>query len=174
MLQAHYTSILDISQEALDASEKGYQRLMEAVNNLSKHKPGKESGEFDTDQWLKNCYAAMDDDFNSPLLIARLFDAVKFINLVIHKDEPIDKSQLDTLNTMLPVFIYDVLGIEAEQKSGSAAENKLNQTVELLIDLRNKARENKDFQTSDQIRDRLKEFGIQLKDGKEGTIFTLD
>ena len=174
MLQAHYTSILDISQEALDASEKGYQRLMEAVNNLSKHKPGKESGKFDTDQWLKNCYAAMDDDFNSPLLIARLFDAVKFINLVIHKDEPIDKSQLDTLNTMLPVFIYDVLGIEAEQKSGSAAENKLNQTVELLIDLRNKARENKDFQTSDQIRDRLKEFGIQLKDGKEGTIFTLD
>ena len=119
MLQAHYTSILDISQEALDASEKGYQRLMEAVNQLSKINPGKKSASFDTDQWLKKCYAAMDDDFSSPLLIAQLFEAVKFINLVVHKDHPIDQSQWETLNKMLSTFIHDVLGIAPEQKSNS-------------------------------------------------------
>ena len=172
MLQAHYTSILDISQDALDASEKGYQRLMEAVSQLSKIHPGQKSGEFDTEQWLKKAYAAMDDDFNSPLLIAQLFEAVKFINLVVHKNHPIDKSQWETLSKMLSVFIQDVLGIAPEQKSNSASEDTLNKTIALLIELRNDARTNKDFATSDRIRDQLLEYGIQLKDSKEGTQYT--
>ncbi len=174
MLQAHYTSILDISEDALDASEKGYNRLMEAVGKLAKVSPGEKAGDFDTDQWLKKCYAAMDDDFNSPLLIAQLFEAVKFINLVLHKDHPIDKSQWETLTKMLAVFIHDVLGIAPEQKSSDATEETLNQTISLLIELRNNARSNKDFATSDRIRDQLLEYGIQLKDGKEGTQFTLN
>ena len=174
MLQAHYTSILDISQEALDASEKGYERLMESLNKLAKHKPGDLIGKFDTDKWLKNCYAAMDDDFNSPILIAQLFEAVKFINLVIHEDHPINYNQWEILNKMLPVFIHDILGIGVENKSSSLVKEKLNQTISLLIELRNKARVNKDFETSDQIRDRLKEYGIQLKDAKGATNFTLD
>ena len=174
MLQAHYTSILDISQDALDASEKGYERLMESVNKLAKHKPGDLIGKFDTDKWLKNCYAAMDDDFNSPILIAQLFEAVKFINLVIHEDHPINYNQWEILNKMLPVFIHDILGIGVENKSSSLVKEKLNQTISLLIELRNKARVNKDFETSDQIRDRLKEYGIQLKDAKGATNFTLD
>jgi len=174
MLQAHYTSVLDISQDALDASEKGYQRLMEAVNKLAKHQYGKLKGKFDTDKWLKNCYAAMDDDFNSPLLIAHLFEAVKFINLIIHEDHPINYNQWKIINKMLPVFIHEVLGIGVEKESSSLAEEKLNQTVGLLIELRNKARINKDFETSDQIRNQLKEYGIHLKDGKEGTNFTFD
>ena len=174
MLQAHYTSILDISQDALDASEKGYKKLIDAVNKLANYKPGVQSGSFDTDIWLNKCYAAMDDDFNSPLLIAQLFEAVKFINQVIHKDQLIDNSQWKTLNKMLPVFIHDVLGIEAEKKSSLVEKEKLNQTVGLLIELRNKARINNDFETSDQIRNQLKEYGIYLKDSKEGTTFTLD
>ena len=174
MLQAHYTSILDISQEALDASEKGYQRLMEAVNQLSKINPSKKSAAFDTDQWLKNCYAAMDDDFNSPLLIAQLFEAVKFINLVVHKDHSIDQSQWETLTKMLPTFIHEVLGITPEKKFNTSKEDTLHKTIALLIELRNNARTNKDFTTSDRIRDQLLEFGIQLKDGKEGTQFTLN
>ena len=174
MLQAHYTSILDISQDALDASEKGYERLMESVNKLAKHKPGDLIGKFDTDKWLKNCYAAMDDDFNSPILIAQLFEAVKFINLVIHEDHPINYNQWEILNKMLPVFIHDILGIGVENKSSSLVKEKLNQTISLLIELRNKARVNKDFETSDQIRDQLKEYGIQLKDAKGATNFTLD
>ena len=174
MLQAHYTSILDISQEALDASEKGYERLMESLNKLAKHKPGDLIGKFDTDKWLKNCYAAMDDDFNSPILIAQLFEAVKFINLIIHEDHPINYNQWEILNKMLPVFIHDILGIAIENKSSSLVKEKLNQTISLLIELRNKARVNKDFETSDQIRDQLEEYGIQLKDAKDGTNFTLD
>jgi cysteinyl-tRNA synthetase len=174
MLQAHYTSVLDISQKALDASEKGYQRLLEAVNKLAKHQPGELKGEFDTDKWLKNCYAAMDDDFNSPLLIAHLFEAVKYINLIFYEDYPINYDQWKILNKMLPVFIHEVLGIEVEKESSSFAEEKLNKTIGLLIELRNKARINKDFETSDQIRNQLKEYGIHLKDGKEGTDFTFD
>ena len=116
----------------------------------------------------------MDDDFNSPILIAQLFEAVKFINLVIHEDHPINYNQWEILNKMLPVFIHDILGIGVENKSSSLVKEKLNQTISLLIELRNKARVNKDFETSDQIREQLKEYGIQLKDTKGGTNFTLD
>ena len=174
MLQAHYTSILDISEDALNASEKGYYRLMEAVNKLPELKPVNEDGAFDTKEWLKKCYAAMDDDFNSPLLIAQLFDATKFLNLVIHKNHPIGVSQWETLSKMMPEFIHEVLGIAKEQKTSSDTTLKLTGAVDLLIELRNKARENKDFETSDQIRDQLMESGIQLKDGKEGTTFSID
>ncbi len=173
MLQAHYTSILDISEAALDAAEKGYHKMVKAVDQLSTIEPGEKEGDFDTDQWLKKCYAAMDDDFNSPSLIAQLFDAVNFINTILHKDHPIHKTQWETLHKMMNVFIHDVLGIAPEKKSNDATESKLNKTIELLIELRNKARVSKDFETSDQIRDQLMEYGIQLKDGKEGTQFTL-
>jgi cysteinyl-tRNA synthetase len=173
MLQAHYTSILDISEDALEASEKGYNRLIEAVNQLSKVSIVEKAGDFDTDQWLKKCYAAMDDDFNSPMLIAQLFEAVKFVNMVVHKDHTINSAQWETLTKMLTTFIHEVLGIGSEEKSNNAAEETLYKTVELLIELRNKARSNKDFTTSDKIRDQLLEYGIKLKDGKEGTQFTL-
>ena len=113
----------------------------------------------------------MDDDFNSPSLIAQLFEAVKFINLVLNKKTPINKTQFDLLKKMIPIFIYDVLGIEAEKEADFGDDKKLNSTIELLIELRNKARENKNYDTSDQIRDKLKELGIELKDGKDGTNF---
>ena len=174
MLQAHYTSVLDISQEALDASEKGYQKLMDAVNQLTKINPGKKAGSFNPDQWLKRCYAAMNDDFNSPLLIAHLFEAVKFINRVVYKDHPIDESQFEILKKMLSTFIYDILGIAPMQKPSSSKEEILHKTIALLIELRNNARTDKDFKTSDRIRDQLLDFGIQLKDSKEGTHFTLN
>ena len=116
----------------------------------------------------------MDDDFNSPLLIAQLFEAVKFINLVIHKDHPINNDQWQTINKMLGVFIHEVLGISPEHKSSNSTEDTLNKTVELLIEMRNKARADKDFETSDKIRDQLLQFGVQLKDGKEGTQYTLN
>ena len=116
----------------------------------------------------------MNDDFNSPVLIAHLFEAVKFINMVVNKDHPIDESQLEILNKMLSTFIHDILGIAPLQKSSSSKEEILHKTIALLIELRNNARNDKDFKTSDRIRDQLSEFGIQLKDGKEGTHFTLN
>ena len=174
MLQAHYTSILDISQDSLDASEKGYQRLVEAKRRFAKVSPGEKAGDFDTDQWLKKCYAAMDDDFNSPMLIAHLFEAVKFINLILHKNHPINIDQWQTINTMLEVFIHEVLGIAPVKEFSDDTEDTLNKTVELLIEIRNKARAQKDFETSDNIRDQLLQFGVQLKDSKDGTQFTLN
>ena len=116
----------------------------------------------------------MDDDFNSPLLIAQLFEAVKFINKVLHKNHPISQKQAQTLQEKITLFLREVLGIAPEETSNNANTQKLNQTVELLIELRNQARANKDFQTSDRIRDQLAACGIQLKDGKEGTQFTLN
>jgi cysteinyl-tRNA synthetase len=148
--------------------------LVEAKRRFAKVSPGEKAGDFDTDQWLKKCYAAMDDDFNSPMLIAHLFEAVKFINLILHKNHPINSDQWQTINTMLEVFIHEVLGIAPVKEFSDDTEETLNKTVELLIKIRNKARAQKDFETSDNIRDQLLQFGVQLKDGKDGTQFTLN
>ena len=170
MMQAHYTSILDLSNEALLASEKGYQRLMEAVDQLSGLKTG-DTSTFDYPAWRQKCYDAMNDDFNSPILIANLFDAVKQVNLLKEGKGSITSDDRKLLESTLNDFIFDVLGLERaadpEQDSGQLAG-----VVNLLIQLRNEARANKDFNTSDKIRDELAELGIQLKDGKEGTTFS--
>ena len=170
MMQAHYTSILDLSNEALLASEKGYLRLMEAMDQLAGLKTG-EASTFDYPAWRQKCYDAMNDDFNSPILIANLFDAVKQINLVKEGKGSITPEDKELLYSTLNAFVFDVLGLERatdpEQDSG-----QLSGVVNLLIQLRNEARANKDFATSDKIRDELAELGIQLKDGKEGTTFS--
>jgi cysteinyl-tRNA synthetase len=171
MMQAHYTSILDLSNDALLASEKGFQRLMEAMDTLEGLEPGDHS-DFDLTAWKKQCYDAMNDDFNTPILIAQLFEAVKHINLIKEGKENITQNDKSVLTQTLNAFVYEVLGLE-QQKEGNGASNKLSGVVELLIALRDEARANKDFKTSDKIRDRLAGLGIQLKDGKEGTTFSL-
>ena len=171
MMQAHYTSILDISNEALLASEKGFRKLMEAIDSV-KVLPTGTSTDFDIEGWKASCYAAMNDDFNTPILIATLFDAVKHINLIKEGRESITETEQLALETTLNHFVFDVLGLE-QQKSADADSEKLGGVVELLIDLRTTARENKDFATSDRIRDQLLALGIQLKDGKEGTTYSL-
>ena len=172
MMQAHYTSILDLSNDALLASEKGYQRLMEALGNLDKLKPGN-STEFDVAQWKQSCYDAMNDDFNTPILIAHLFEAVKHINLIKESKEPINQADLTLLRETMNTFVFEILGLQ-RQNGSEDNSNTLNGVVQLLIELRNKARANKDFATSDQIRDELSALGVQLKDGKEGTTFSID
>ncbi|WP_298501742.1 cysteine--tRNA ligase [uncultured Maribacter sp.] len=171
MMQAHYTSILDISNDALLASEKGYNKLMEAIDNLEKL-PAKETSSFNFKAWQQHCYDAMNDDFNSPILISKLFEAVKQINLIKEEKESISKADKDILKTTLHSFVFDVLGLENKNNSNDGS-NKLEGVVELLIELRKEARENKDFATSDKIRNQLAEMGIELKDGKEGTTFNV-
>lgn len=171
MLQAHYTSILDLSNDALLASEKGYYRLMEAYKTLKSLETGK-SGSFDYKAWQQKCYDAMNDDFNTPILIAHLFDAVKQINLVKEGTESISEEDKKFLQMVLDNFIFDVLGLETPTSSDGNSD-ALTGTVQLLIELRNKARANKDFTTSDKIRDELISLGIQLKDGKDGTTFSV-
>lgn len=172
ILQAHYRSILDFSDEAITASEKGFQRLMEALKNLNEIKASQTSS-INIHAWKQKCYDAMNDDFNSPILIAHLFDAVKTINLLKEDKETITKTDLDILSETLNAFIFDVLGLMDEAQESGKTTNKLEEVVDLLIGMRNEARANKNFALSDEIRDKLLEIGIQLKDGKEGTSFTL-
>lgn len=171
MLQAHYRSILDFSDDAIVAAEKGYNRMMEALQNLKEIQPNATSS-LDIEAWYKNCYDAMNDDFNTPILIAQLFEAVRFINLLKEKSATLNEADLFLLSTTMNAFIYDVLGLNAEKKSNDS-DVKLSGVVEMLIGMRNDARANKDFKLSDQIRDQLIALGIQLKDGKEGTTFSL-
>jgi cysteinyl-tRNA synthetase len=173
MLQAHYRSILDFSNDALEAAEKGYNRLMNAVNLLDEINPGK-SSTLDIITWKKNCYEAMNDDFNSPILIAQLFEAVKIINTAKEGTTQLDQNNIDIINKTMHDFIFDVLALEENNTINSGDDHQLSDAVNILIGLRNQARDNKDFQTSDLIRDQLKEAGIHLKDGKEGTTFSLN
>ncbi len=172
MLQAHYRSILDFSNDAILASEKGYIRLMEAVSLTSKLESSKSSS-FDVKAWKQKCYDAMNDDFNSPILIAHLFEAVKFINLLKDGKETLTKEDLLEFTTTINSFVFDVLGLESAEV-GEDNLDKLSGVVEMLIKMRNQARADKDWNLSDKIRDELLILGIQLKDGKDGTSFTVN
>ena len=174
MLQAHYRSVLDFSSDALEASEKGFIRLMEALETLKSIKASEVTNGFDITKWVDNCYDAMNDDFNSPILIANLFEAVKFINTLKEEKASISKEDLTTLTEHLNTFVFDVLGLVNLNEASSDTSDKLSGTVELLIKLRAEARANKDFATGDKIRDELLALGIQLKDGREGTTFTVN
>ena len=171
MMQAHYTSILDLSNDALLASEKGHQRLMEALQNLFEIKPQQCPSHFNIDAWEKKCYQAMNDDFNTPILIAHLFEAVKEINHLKDGSRQINPSDKDKLSKLLHAFVFDILGLKKEVSSNTNSQTPA--LVEMLIKLRKEARDNKDFATSDSIRDQLLALGIQLKDGPEGTTFSL-
>jgi len=170
-MQANYRSILDFSGDALEASEKGHAKLMEAVNFLDKIAPGKTST-FDIQKWKSACYSAMNDDFNTPILIAHLFEGVKVINLIKEQKASLTSADLETFKVIINEFVFDVLGLMNENLQDNSS--KINGVVELLIKLRKEARENKDWALSDQIRDELIALGIQLKDGKEGTTFLMN
>ncbi len=173
MLQAHYRSILDFSNEAMLASEKGFHRLMDAYHSLQELPSGEESS-FSVSQWKQRCYDAMNDDFNSPVLIAQLFEAVRHINSIKEENEQLTAQDLADLKESMRAFIFDILGLTDTIEAVNETGDRLAATIELLIRLRAQARENRDFATSDRIRDELLELGIQLKDGKEGTTFTIE
>lgn len=171
-LQAHYRSVLDISNDAMLASEKGFTRLMEALKILNSITPNdeKQSG-FSLEDWKTKCYDALTDDFNSPVLIAHLFEAVKFIFALKDEKETISAKDLEDLKSTLNAFVFDVLGLQNIEENNN---EKLDQTLQVLIELRNQARKSKNFDLSDQIRDKLLAEGIELKDGREGTTYVLN
>ncbi|SUX46778.1 cysteine--tRNA ligase [Chryseobacterium indoltheticum] len=171
-LQAHYRSVLDISNDAMLASEKGFTRLMEALKILNSINPNdeKQSG-FSLEDWKTKCYEALTDDFNSPVLIAHLFEAVKFIFALKDGKETISAKDLEDLKAILNAFVFDVLGLQNIEENNN---EKLDQTLQVLIELRNQARKSKNFDLSDQIRDKLLAEGIELKDGREGTTYVLN
>lgn len=168
-LQAHYRSVLDISNDAMLASEKGYNRLVEALKTLETITP-KKTSTVNIDELETKLYTAMDDDFNTPILIAHLFDAVKMINSIKDSFENITAEDLERLKAIMNGFVHDVLGLDTEAANESS--DKLDSVVKMLIEMRNQARVDKNWALSDQIRDQLSALGIQLKDGADGTTFT--
>ena len=166
ILQAHYRSTLDFSNEALQASEKGLQRMFAAIKALTQIKPLGETGHFVTELRQK-CYAAMNDDFNSPILIAFLFDGVRFINAVKDGHETVSSSDLELLKEIYSTFVDKVLGFKDESTSESDTE-LIDGLVKMVLQMRMDAKQRKDFAASDHIRNELLNLGIEVKDRKDG------
>ena len=145
---------------------------MEALKVLNSITPddGKQSG-FSLQDWKNKAYDALTDDFNSPVLIAHLFEAVKYIFALKDEKETISSADLEDLKSTLNAFVFDVLGLQAVEENNY---EKLDQTLKVLIELRNQARRSKNFELSDQIRDKLLAEGIELKDGRDGTTYVLN
>ena len=173
MAQSSYRSVLDLTDAGLQASEKGFYKLMEAINTLKSLQAG-DTSSFDVATWRTKCYEAMNDDFNTPILIAHLFDAVKFINQLKDNKATVSANDLVVLTNTMHAFAFDVLGLTTTSEGTAGGDDKLSDTVQLLIELRAKARADRDFALSDKIRDELAAIGIVLKDGKDGTTFSVN
>lgn len=171
MLQTHYRSTLDFSDEALSGSEKAFNRLMESYKTLQNLKPSSDSSE-NIIELQKKCYAAMDDDFNTPVLIAHLFEAVRIINSANDCKLSLSENDINLLKSIYKNFIIDVMGLKANEEDGKA-NIALAKVMQLVLDMRAKAKINKDFATSDEIRNKLTEAGIQVKDNKDGATWSV-
>ncbi len=171
MMQAHYGSQLDFSNDALLAAEKGYLRMMSAYHKLQGLEAGGTTADFNVATWRQSCYAAMNDDFNTPILISQLFEAARFINSQENK-AGLSASDLDLLKETFRSFLFDVLGLE-DISSAEQSGNKLDEVVQILLDLRMQARADRNFALSDAIRDKLAAAGIVVKDGKDGSTYSV-
>lgn len=166
ILQAHYRSTLDFSNDALLASEKALQRLMEAWRNLQKIEPAPIST-IDVSGLRKKCSDAMNDDLGSPIVISQLFDGLRIINTIVDGNATINESDLKGLRETFSTFMFDVLGLK-EENADSSSNHAYEQAVDLLLDIRMEAKNKKDWATSDFIRNKLSEIGFEIKDKKDG------
>ena len=172
MLQAHYRSTLDFSNEALQAAEKGLDRLLKATAKIGSL-PVSASSSVNIPELVANCYAAMGDDLNSPIAIAHLFDGVKIINSVADGKSSITVEDRSALDSLFNAFVFNIFGLKAEAQTESGNSEVLNEVVGLLMKLRAEAKANKDWATSDKIRNELSAMGFDIKDGKEGVSWEL-
>ena len=166
ILQAHYRSTLDFSNEALQGAEKAFQRLMNAVQTLQKLKPSEKSS-IDVNKLQIACEDAMNDDLNSPVAIASLFDGVRWINSISEGTETITAADLQTLKSLYQTFVFDILGLTNEISSDTSNQ-LVGGLIEMVLNLRTEAKSKKDFQTSDKIREELTKLGVVVKDKKDG------
>ena len=173
ILQAHYRSTLDFGNEALIAAEKGLKRLLQAMDTLKRLNPSEKSS-VDISGLEENCYTALNDDFNSPVAIAHLFDAVRIINTANDGKDTINSEDLEALKRVFRNFVVDIFGLKSEEASeGKETENLLQGIMKLLLEIRQQAKNQKDFTTSDKIRDQLASLKIAVKDSKEGATWEL-
>ena len=165
-MQAHYRSTLDFTSDALNAAEKGFEKLMDAVKDLANLSTS-ESSSINAQGLVASFYDAMNDDFNAPILVANLFETVKVINTIKEGKATITQTDLEILTKEVNAFVFDVLGLATLSSAGD--DSKLEGVMDLVLNLRQQARENKDWGTSDKIRDGLAAAGLVVKDGKDGT-----
>ncbi len=177
ILQAHYRSTVDFSNEALQAAEKGLERLLDAVkalDSISADKTGNVGMAF-VDELRNNCYEALNDDFNTPIVISHLFNATRTINSIADKKETITPEALEALKAVFHTFAFDLLGLKNEVGAdNSAREEAFGKVVDMLLEQRVKAKANKDWATSDLIRDNLAALGFEVKDTKDGFSWKLN
>jgi len=175
MLMGHYASTLDFSNEALQAAEKGLSKLNNAIEALGKIEGDKaDNSEVDIKSLEKKCYDAMNDDFNTPILIATLFEGVKTINSAADGRISLGKDQIDHLKSLYAGFMKDVLGLVDEGSSDEDSEDLASNLLDLLVEMRSDAKEKKDWESADRIRNTLSEMGITIKDSKEGSIWSYE
>jgi len=171
ILQAHYRSTLDFSNDALGAAEKGLKRLLEAQRSIKKIVTSKEST-VNIEEIKQKCFEAMNDDFNTPILISNLFEAVTIVNKLLDGSEKINEKAIEELNQLFEDWFVNVLGIKDEQSSNMMPT--IEGLVKMIIDLRKDARANKDWAKSDELRDQLATLGIKIKDSKDGVSWNLE
>ena len=178
MLSAHYRGTVDFSNEALIASEKGLSRLMDGINDLDRIQPAKASDEQThkvVSELRQKCYDAMNDDLQTPVVISHLFEGCHLINTLIDHKANISADDLKELADTMRLFAFDILGLKSDKGNNNAArEEAFGKVVDMVLDLRSKAKAAKDWTTSDQIRDALAEAGFQVKDTKDGATWKLD
>lgn len=170
ILQAHYRSTVDFSNEALQAAEKGYLRLMQAYKTLKNLSPSKESS-VAVDDYMQKCYDAMNDDMNTPIVISHLFDMAKVINTANDKKALLSQHDIDALKSVFDTFVFDVMGLKDESNVDNGA--LIDGLMNMILDVRATAKANKDWATSDKIRDALGALGVAVKDGKDGATWEL-
>jgi cysteinyl-tRNA synthetase len=170
MLQAHYRSTLDFSNEALQAAEKGFQRLMNAIKLIPNLKTS-ESSSIQLDEMKKSIYEALNDDFNTPIALAQLFEMVRNINLINDGKESITAVDKLALEKLANEIVFDVLGLKDEKNTD---DNKIDGLMQLILQQRSDSKARKDYAASDAIRDHLKSIGIEVKDGKDGATYSVN
>ena len=167
ILQAHYRSTVDFSNEALQASEKGLQRLLEAVDGLDRIKTSAAS-DVEVQSIRTKCHEAMNDDLNSPIVISHLFEAARIVNNVLAGNNKLSEADLKELKDTFHLFLFDILGLKEETGSSDGREAAYGKVVDMLLEQRMQAKANKDWAMSDKIRNELTTLGFEIKDTKDG------
>jgi cysteinyl-tRNA synthetase len=172
MMQTHYSSTLDFSNDALQAAEKGYNRLAESMKKVSSLSPSAQSTS-DIKKLRRQCYEAMNDDFNTPILLSNLFEAARIVNSVYDGKETLTAADIEAVKKLFSDFVVDVLGLKAEAENSGKQMEVLDKVVHMVLDMRAEAKQKKDFAASDAIRDKLIAAGVAIKDTKEGSTWNL-
>ncbi len=176
ILQAHYRSTVDFSNEALQAAKKGLDRLLQAIKELDRIEASKDGAvkmDF-VEELQQKCYEALNDDLNSPILISHLFDACRVINQIVDKKQTIVADALEALRTLFHTFAFDILGLTSEADGNAEREAAFGKAIDLLLDIRATAKANKDWATSDKVRNELAALGFEVKDTKDGATWRLN